>query len=475
MPVSILNAFQKGFGATGATVPITLTAGNNRIAIAGGILSGGGGQRAFQTPTFGGINMIQIVTDTEAGHLLRASMYYLKESDLPADGSRDLIMNANVGDVDNVGAYIIILQDVDQVALIEDFGSASGNADTDSIILAITNGSFQLDMLNHTRDIDSLTWGDGQVERWDEDIGNDRAGASSQSGAPAGSETMSYVAATSQRHVYVAASIAAVPNPSPDPVASVMGVITPSIKTFKTRFELHVVKRRTSFYARPRNKGGAKEVWLNASPIAMCEGEAISFSIDWIGANKVENPTIKVYEDESEYQDDVFLSADSEVISGNVLTLRKLTVKAGDGGGKYVLEIKCEIDNNTEIRKLLIIVIDPKSDELYEQREKEIWVMESPIAMTELEAYSFSVDYLGASEVSTPVVTAWKEEEEETSNVFISGDSHTISENVLLMKKFTVAADTGGSIYILEIKGTVDGNILIEKFMIKIVAPGAEG
>ncbi len=211
MPVSILDAFQKGFGATGVTVPITLTTGNgNRIAIAGGILSGGSVQRGFDTPTFGGNNMTQIVTDTEVGHLLRASMYYLKEADLPANGSRDLIMTAGVGDVDNVGAYIIILQDVDQAVLIESFGSTSGIAATDSIILAITSGSFQLDMLNHTRDVDSLTWGVGQVERWDEDIGVDRAGASSQSGAVAGSETMSYVASTSQRHVYVAASIAAV-------------------------------------------------------------------------------------------------------------------------------------------------------------------------------------------------------------------------------------------------------------------------
>ena len=223
MAISILDAKSSGFFA-GQTVTFnhTLTSGNgNRVTYVGAILSGGAVQRVFSVATYGGNALTQIETEVEAGHLLRASLYYIKEVDLPGDGANNVIITASVADVDLVAAYAITIQDVDQILLVEDSGTATGTADNDSIALTITSGSFQADMLNHTRDVDTLTWGPGQVEQWDEDVGTDRAGASSQTGATAGAEAMSYTAATSQRHAYVAASF-----------ASISGGFTPQVMVF---------------------------------------------------------------------------------------------------------------------------------------------------------------------------------------------------------------------------------------------------
>ena len=211
MTISILDAVSTGFDPSSiVTFNHTLTAGNgNRVVIVGALLGGGGAQRVFSAATYGGNALTQIATETEAGHLLRASLYYIKQADLPGDGANNVVLTAN-GGVDQVAGYAITIQGVDQTLLVEDSGTATGIADTDSINLNITNGSFQADMLNHTRDIDTLTWGGGQLEQWDEDVGTDRAGASSQLGASAGVEAMSYTASTSQRHAYVAASFAAI-------------------------------------------------------------------------------------------------------------------------------------------------------------------------------------------------------------------------------------------------------------------------
>lgn len=212
MPVSVLDAISTDFIA-GQTVTFnhTLTAGNgNRVVVVGALLSGGGAQREFSVATYGGNALTQIETEVEAGHLLRVSLYYIKHADLPGDGANNVIITANIADINQVAAYAITIQGVDQTLLVEDSGTATGIAETDSIALTITSGSLQVDMLNHTRDVDTLTWGTGQTERWDEDVTNDRAGASTQTGAGAGVDAMSYTASTSQRHAYVAASFAAI-------------------------------------------------------------------------------------------------------------------------------------------------------------------------------------------------------------------------------------------------------------------------
>ena len=103
-------------------------------------------------------------------------------------------------------------------------------------------------------------------------------------------------------------------------------------------------------------------IWVIESPVTQAEGEAIAYSIDFIGANSVSSVTAVCYKDNTDYSSSVFLSGDSIVISNNVITLKKLTAVADDGGSKYVVAVKGTVDGNTEIRKLLINVVDPSAE-----------------------------------------------------------------------------------------------------------------
>lgn len=269
------------------------------------------------------------------------------------------------------------------------------------------------------------------------------------------------------------------PNPSPTIVGTTLVVTaTPAIKTYDSRFTLHAGKRVLSMYARPRNKGGEKEVWLNASPISMVEEEVIAFTVDWIGANKVESPVITVYKDEDDNNPittSVFLSGDSHVVSGNqVVTLKKLTALGQDAGSSYVVTIQCGVDNNTEIRKLRINVVK-NSDEFGQKKEKDVWVFESPIPITEGEAFTFSVDWLGASEASGTTVVVYKDDIDISSDVFVSGDDHLESGNVSILKKLTAKDGDGGERYVMAVKCTIDTNTEIRKCLFIVISKSAEG
>ena len=100
-----------------------------------------------------------------------------------------------------------------------------------------------------------------------------------------------------------------------------------------------------------------KEIWLIESPVVMVEGEVIAYSVDWLGASKVENPSVNVYKNGQDVTSSVMVSGDSHTISGNVLTIKKITAGNSDGGLNYVVVIQCGVDNNTEKRKLLVQIV----------------------------------------------------------------------------------------------------------------------
>lgn len=102
-----------------------------------------------------------------------------------------------------------------------------------------------------------------------------------------------------------------------------------------------------------------KEIWVIESPITMVEGEEVAYSIDWLGASKLETAVVKVYKNGGDKTSDIMISGDSNVISGNVLTCKKITALEDDGGSRYVLVAQCAVDNNTEIRKCLIQIVKP--------------------------------------------------------------------------------------------------------------------
>ena len=106
----------------------------------------------------------------------------------------------------------------------------------------------------------------------------------------------------------------------------------------------------------------SSEIWVIESPVTMVEGESIAYSVDWLGASKVENPAVTVYKNGQDVTSSVMVSGDAHVISGNVLTMKKITAGASDGGARYVVVVECGVDNNTERRKLLIQVAKAEAE-----------------------------------------------------------------------------------------------------------------
>jgi len=104
------------------------------------------------------------------------------------------------------------------------------------------------------------------------------------------------------------------------------------------------------------------ETWLIESPVSMVEGEAIAFSVDWLGASKVEDPSTTVFKNGQDITETAMVSGDDYVISNNVVTLKKITAGSNDGGACYVVAIGCTVDNNAEIRKLLIRIVKANSE-----------------------------------------------------------------------------------------------------------------
>jgi hypothetical protein len=98
-------------------------------------------------------------------------------------------------------------------------------------------------------------------------------------------------------------------------------------------------------------------IWLIESPVTMVEGEQVAFSVDWLGAASVAEPDAWIYKHGTDITVTAMGSGDEHTISGNVLTLKKLTARANDGGSRYVVVIEALVDGNVERRKLLVQVV----------------------------------------------------------------------------------------------------------------------
>lgn len=103
-------------------------------------------------------------------------------------------------------------------------------------------------------------------------------------------------------------------------------------------------------------------IWVLESPVTQVEGEAIAYSIEYLGATAVSSPTLVVYMNGTDVTTAVCISGDSNTASGTTVTMKKITAKSGDGGHRYIAVVSATVDGNTEIRKLEIYVM-PASEE----------------------------------------------------------------------------------------------------------------
>lgn len=105
----------------------------------------------------------------------------------------------------------------------------------------------------------------------------------------------------------------------------------------------------------------------------------------------------------------------------------------------------------------------------------DVYLIGSPVKMIEGEAIQWSVTFRGASSLSSQdatvlLVKEGADNEDITSEVFISGDSHTVSGGALLLKKLTARDGDAGETYLVVVEALVDStNFEKRKFEIKVV------
>lgn len=97
------------------------------------------------------------------------------------------------------------------------------------------------------------------------------------------------------------------------------------------------------------------DIWVVEKDQVMIEGEAIAFSVDFIGATTVTSPTSTVYKNGVDYSSTVQSGSDS--VSGSVVSIKTITAQNGDGGAVYIVVVGASVDGNIQKRKFLIRVV----------------------------------------------------------------------------------------------------------------------
>ena len=102
----------------------------------------------------------------------------------------------------------------------------------------------------------------------------------------------------------------------------------------------------------------------------------------------------------------------------------------------------------------------------------DIWVVEKDQVMVEGESITFSVNFVGATTISSPDTRCYKNGSD-YSTTALSGSS-SASGSVVTCEEVTAQAGDAGDTYVMVVSATVDGNTEMRKFRIRIVAPGDE-
>ena len=99
------------------------------------------------------------------------------------------------------------------------------------------------------------------------------------------------------------------------------------------------------------------DIWVVERDQVMVEGEAITFSVHFVGATTISSPDTKCYKNGSDYSTTALSGSSSA--SGSVVTCEQVTAQAGDAGGTYVMVVSGTVDGNTEMRKFRIRIVAP--------------------------------------------------------------------------------------------------------------------
>jgi len=107
-----------------------------------------------------------------------------------------------------------------------------------------------------------------------------------------------------------------------------------------------------------------KSIMVDQNPIAVIEGTKYNFGHKWKGATEVTDPITYVYQKGEEITDEVFISGDTESVSGITQQIREITFLPDSGGKTYICLIQAKVDGNTERRKLIFDIAKPDKEVL---------------------------------------------------------------------------------------------------------------
>ena len=89
----------------------------------------------------------------------------------------------------------------------------------------------------------------------------------------------------------------------------------------------------------------ADELYVIEGPGAVREGEILNYAVVWSGAQTVSSGITSAYRNGSDVSATVLSGSDT--ITGQTQVLKVLTVPAGYGGSRIVLEVLAVVDGNT--------------------------------------------------------------------------------------------------------------------------------
>jgi len=99
------------------------------------------------------------------------------------------------------------------------------------------------------------------------------------------------------------------------------------------------------------------DIWVVEKDQVMVEGEAITFSVNFVGATTISSPDTRCYKNGSDYSSTALSGSSSA--SGSVVTCETVTAQSGDAGEVYVVVVSATVDGNTEMRKFRIRIVAP--------------------------------------------------------------------------------------------------------------------
>jgi len=102
----------------------------------------------------------------------------------------------------------------------------------------------------------------------------------------------------------------------------------------------------------------------------------------------------------------------------------------------------------------------------------DIWVIERDQVMVEGESITFSVQFIGATTVSSPDTKCYKNGSD-YSGTALSGSS-SASGDTVTCETVTAQPGDGGSVYVVTVSALVDGNTEMRKFLVRVVSPEDE-